>query len=203
MKGTWIVTFDFPYTRCCFFVYLFFCFFSCYDRGAPLFFFFSKVSQFGSLRHVLTPTNLICGEEKKTNCYQVHRMKKSHGLARYTTRVMKKRKWTKIPTILGQGAPSFRKRYRQKEVYLNMAYLRRFWVKEPRHSKNVIARKRYTLIWRIFRRFWVKEPRHSETISQTKKGIPLSCHASRGRDDRGLVFFFSVGRIASLVACTR
>ena len=25
-----------------------------------------------------------------------------------------------------------------------MAYLRPFWVKEPRHSENVVARKRYT-----------------------------------------------------------
>ena len=39
-----------------------------------------------------------------------------------------------------------------------MAYLRRFWVKEPRHSEAVIARKRYTLLWRIYDDFGLGSP---------------------------------------------
>ena len=50
-----------------------------------------------------------------------------------------------------------------------MAYLRRFWVKEPRHSENVIARKRYTLIWRIFGDFGSREPCHSKTVIARKR----------------------------------
>ena len=46
--------------------------------------------------------------------------------------------------------------FARKEVYLNMAYLRRFWVTEPRHSETVIARKRYTLIWRIYDDFGLR-----------------------------------------------
>ena len=48
-------------------------------------------------------------------------------------------------TILGQGAPSFSKRFRQKEVYLNTIH-DHFGLRKPRHSENVFARKRYTLI---------------------------------------------------------
>ena len=48
--------------------------------------------------------------------------------------------------------------FARKEVYLSMAYLRRFWVKEPHHSENVIARKRYTLIWRIYDDFGLRSP---------------------------------------------
>ena len=117
----------------------------------------------------------------------------------YTTRIARKNKKRRIfPTILGQEAPSFRKRYRQKEEYLNMAYfpddfglrsgspsfrkpyrqkevylimayLRRFWVKEPCYSKNVIARKGYTLNMAYLRRFWVKEPRHSKNVIARKR----------------------------------
>ena len=53
-----------------------------------------------------------------------------------------------------------------------MAYLRRFWVKEPRHSETVIARKRYglyTLIWRIYDDFGLRSPRHSENVIARKR----------------------------------
>ena len=42
-----------------------------------------------------------------------------------------------------------------------------FWVKEPRHSENVFARKRYTLY--NLRRFWVNEPRHPENVFARKR----------------------------------
>ena len=68
-------------------------------------------------------------------------------------------------------APSFRNRYRQKEVYLNMAYSRRFWVKEPRHSETVIARKSYTLIWRIPDDLGLRSPVIQKTLLP-ERGIP-------------------------------
>ena len=64
-----------------------------------------------------------------------------------------------------KAAPSFRKRYRQKEVYLNMAYLRRFWVKEPRHSET-ISDEECCYLCRIMRR---------NTVYKATRLIKVSC----------------------------
>ena len=55
-----------------------------------------------------------------------------------------------------------RKSYTQKK---NVVFFRRFWVKEPRHSETVIARKRYTLIWRIYDGFGLRSPVTQKTLS--------------------------------------
>ena len=65
-----------------------------------------------------------------------------------------------------EEAPSFRNRFRRKKVYL----YRSFWVKEPRHSETISAKKRYTSIAAfidIINR--LRKPRHSETISAKKR----------------------------------
>ena len=95
----------------------------------------------------------------------------SHGLGKTTNHHAKEKNGHFFPTILGQGAPSFRKFYRQKEVYLNMAYSRRFCVEEPRHLENVIARNRYTLIWCIYNNFGLRSPVIKKPLSP-ERGIP-------------------------------
>ena len=39
---------------------------------------------------------------------------------RFTARIMQKIKGAYFPTILGEGAPSFRNHFRQKKVYLSI-----------------------------------------------------------------------------------
>ena len=54
-----------------------------------------------------------------------------------------------------------------------MAYFRRFWVKKPRHSETLFAKKRYTSILAhvstISDDFGLRSPRHSETIFAKKR----------------------------------
>ena len=44
-------------------------------------------------------------------------------------------------------------------------------VEEPRHSETVIARKRYTLIWRIYDDFGLRSPVIQRPLSP-ERGIP-------------------------------
>ena len=50
-----------------------------------------------------------------------------------------------------------------------MESFRRFWVKEPRYSETVIARKRYTIIWRIYDDFGLRSPVIQKTLSDEKR----------------------------------
>ena len=56
-----------------------------------------------------------------------------------------------------------------------MAYFRRFWVEELRHSETLFAKKRYTLIplQRISDDFGLRSPVIQKTF-QTKSAKPLS-----------------------------
>ena len=87
---------------------------------------------------------------------------------RHSESISARKRYTLIQftTVLGQGAPSFRKHFCQKEVYLDTIH-DGFGLRTPRHSETVFARKRYTLY--NLRRFWVKEPRHSENVFARKR----------------------------------
>ena len=50
-----------------------------------------------------------------------------------------------FPTILGQGAPSFRKHFRQREVYLNKIS-DDFGLRSPVIQKTFSPKRRYTLM---------------------------------------------------------
>lgn len=54
--------------------------------------------------------------EKIKNCY---RIKNRIGLARYTTRIRRQKKWRISDYCESRSAPSFRNQFRQKEGHLN------------------------------------------------------------------------------------
>ena len=71
-----------------------------------------------------------------------------------------------IPDEKSHGLGIQRESCKYKMAYY-LFFFRQFWVKEPRHSENIFARKRYTLI--NLRRFGVEQPRHSETVFARKR----------------------------------
>ena len=64
---------------------------------------------------------------------------------RHSETVFAKKRYTLIQFTTILGAQSFRKHFRQKEVYLDTIYDDFGLRSPPRHSENVFARKRYTL----------------------------------------------------------
>ena len=94
-----------------------------------------------------------------------------------------------FPTIWGlTSPPSFRHRFSQKTVYLNMAHLRRLRGKEPpRRSETFFAKKRYTLI-PLFPTIWGLRSHVIQRQFWPKNGIPqylyrsTSCQSLRASD---------------------